>query len=437
MRTASKGTAWSPIAVIAALWVFTLALLLWALNTPAAPAVGLIALGLAIVARPGTDRALLLAMLGGSGFVALLGAFVFTFPPQVRPYAASGVNPLERLIPADLGESSYERQLPVDVWGPRYAAVYPAVALSQLWSAPTIMPLLDVPRLARLEALEGPSGTPLDEAFTMYGALLLGVEAFALTQVWGTVVGRSAAASSPRLAAGALLWLIVNGIATQMNGRLVPAHLGMALLLWGQVRWIRQRKLGLAEWCLITLGFLLTGMTSGTIMVGLGQIVLGSLFVARSASPSRVPTWLALALPIVPMMPFINEGLFKNVQFFEGEEGAAGSVLEGLLQHGLGAWLWSDPPITVLLVFAALLIGAVYWRWALGSYRARPHMLPLLISPPIAVAGGLFGYSTLTMMLPSAELLTALTLSGRWLVWLSPSLRRPLDLRAPLPTQGR
>lgn len=301
----------------------------------------------------------------------------FTYPPQAKRLLDATADPIQMLLGLDL-------------WGPRYLLSYPGVVLRNL------------------------SGASLDRGYTIYAA--------ALMLLWLQLAARSVlracarfGQSGPMLRTAIVLMvaLQVLAVATRMNGRLIPAFLGMALILDAQ---LDVRRSGAGWLARLALGVFFTMMSSGTMMVGLTQAIVGHALSALRLSPRP---WRALrqivtvgAAVSLVFAPIIGAGIEKNLQFY------GGSVV-AMLTHGAGQLLYVRD-VGLLLISIAAISGVMLIATLLVMHLRRSwrELDSLLVALPIAAGLGLFGYSTLLMCIPAL-----IALVTTWMVLMAQQLQ--------------
>jgi hypothetical protein len=188
-----------------------------------------------------------------------------------------------------------------------------------------------------------------------------------------------------------------------MNGRLIPAHIGYAILLAAQTTSIARQRLGADTWLLTALGLTMAQMSSGTGVVAYAQVVFGLLVFAFITQRRAWQAISGLALISGVAGPFLYRSLDKNVAFF----GGGFDAIPGLLHHGAGGFLLDRPALLLVAVVASVVAIALLARLVRSRAVGRlPRTyLPAIAAIPLALGGGLFGYSTLTMVFPPAFLL--------------------------------
>ena len=285
--------------------------------------------------------------------------------------------------------------LRMDLWGPRYVIAYPAVLIAERWDV------------------------SLDEAFGYFMAALLAVQAFVLTKTVEKAVADQRSLGRSKVGIAALFVIWVFGLGQFMNGRLVPAHLGMALVLYAQVVCCLRGRVGAVGWLLQAAGLLLSMMTSGTMMVAFFQIALMPVIMMGAGIRARrwLPLILSTLLILLAAWPLVRDGIDKNLTFW----GGSGQPLITMLEHGWGEFFQGQP----LLVFVVGTVGAVYAFATSRVWRRQRVLRPLLLNLPLATLCGLYGYSTLSMGLPALAILPTTAVIGVL------ALRRPASSQTP------
>ena len=335
---------------------------------------------LLLVSRDRLERGAAVFLPVAARAMLALGLFRFEPPDQVVDLAARAVSPIGLVVQND-------------TWWPRYLLTYPAVWGMDVW------------------------GTRFDHTFAFYSAAILPITVFTLyrTACWMVSIHPDHRSRSDLMLIG-ILAVLVFGLGTKMNGRLIFAHLSMAVLLATQTVAVGRRRLTGSTWALTALGLVMGQMSSGTGAVAAGQVLVGTMIVGWRAGSLRA-SLPGLALMFAIAGPFLYRSEIKNVIYFGGGLDA----IPGLLQHGAAGYLLDRPPLLALAVSVALVfVGATVVQLRGGRLRGvRPEWSPALVSLPLAAAGGMFGFSTLTMVFPGIFLLataagmTVLDRSGR------------------------
>jgi hypothetical protein len=316
-----------------------------------------------------------------------VGALNLVYPPQDLEFLRSGVDVRGLLF-------SYA------LWGPRFCLSYPATFIRDQFNL------------------------SLNHAYACLCVLVMGV-----------VVVLSVHAADAFYELKRTRWVIQAGIVVFwgitlcfMNGRLVNCFCGMLLVLISQGRALRRGRLGPTDVLLQAVGVYLTMMSSGTMWVSLAQCCSGDLVLACWFRSWRGLPWLAAML--AGYAPFFLEAQQKNLSFFGGR-------VMAMLNHGWGAVFHLDDVLTLLLLTTLLLVVGGILRLAWRKYREMAGDCLLWLNIPIAVMGGAFGYSTGTMVIPAALLLSVAgamgILAGERILARNPGVmlvRRPVGLRA-------
>jgi hypothetical protein len=365
--------------------VALLALLFAVLVGPDATFVAASVLAMLLLARSDMERAAAIGLPIVARLALAVGFFHFAPPDQVIDLAARDVSVFGLLIQND-------------IWWPRYLFTYPAVAAMDVW------------------------GLRFDYSFGLYCAAILPFEVLALYRAAEAALkGLVWKGHISRVPLILVLATLIFGLGSLMNGRLIPAQIGLAILLCAQTTAARRRRLGADTWGLTSLGLTMSQMSSGTGVVAYAQVLCGLLVVAVV---TRRAVWsvvggLVLLSGIVG--PFLLRSVEKNVTFFGGGLDA----IPGLLHHGLGGFLLDRPALLFVAIvgFVVALVGFRAVLWPRLFRRLPPTYLPAIIAIPLALGGGLFGYSTLTMIFPPVFLLTTIAF-GRLITRMSHTMSR-------------
>jgi hypothetical protein len=312
------------------------------------------------------------------------GLFHFNPPSQIVDLVTRGVDPMALLLQND-------------IWWPRYLLTYPAVIAMDVW------------------------GLRFGQSFALYTAAVLSVEVAVLYRIVESARLPDRQPMSMRLRALILVMLVVLcfGLASRMNGRLLVAYVGLAIILAAQSEAAGRGRFTPASWAMIAVGLVMGQMSTGVGAVAAAQAVIGSLVAGWRSPEERRAVGLAVLLLVAVSGPFLYRSELKNVLFF----GGGATAIIGLLEHGAGGYVLDRPPLLVAIALVAIVLGVAAIT---AVTRGWPSRIPLGLRPvgvalPIALAGGLFGFSTLTMVIPPVFALAAfgvaaaaeLTVGGR------------------------
>lgn len=247
----------------------------------------------------------------------------------------------------------------------------------------------------------------VDFAYTHYGIVCFSLLASALTYCLQCLVKRY------DCIVGFLIPVPIWLLAFVMNGRLVPAFVGMSLILIVYIKKYEglnsekanyEKALTFNQCLVLMFGFFLTTVSSGTMMVSLLQIACCQFIYSIVRNSFRF-SWVAY-VGVFAVAQYVFRMLLKNISFFQ----ASGNVVVGLLSHGVGLYFIKYMPlILVLLAILPILLIVVICYWV-KIKRTTPSFLPVLISFPVCSVCGLFGLSTALMIVPSCILLIFLVI---------------------------
>jgi len=192
-------------------------------------------------------------------------------------------------------------------------------------------------------------------------------------------------------------------ISTRMNGRLIPAYFGIALIICVFSKILSKKNdtskrviLGLKFIVSIAVGSWLTMVSSGTMMVSFALIIIMLIYITVSKTP---PVYTPVAMLMLTLIgcAVVGYAVFmtnRNIVFFSDD-------LYGLLMHGLVRFI----DLSFYIRIAVILITPVAITFVCVAVyfvcrRCLP-LLPALLSVPISICCGLFGISTATMMIPA------------------------------------
>lgn len=318
---------------------------------------GSVVLSLALICRNQDERVAATGFLLLSAVLYLWGVLRLTFPPQ-------------DLALLDRGVDFYQLFFSYALWGPRFCSSYPAVIIRDQF---------------HLE---------LDTAYRLFCGVVMCVTATLSCRTLELFYPGRGRLDHPTRAVIMVFWA---GLLCFMNGRLVNCFLGMALIFVAQGLAIRRMRFGFGLASLQAAGVYLTMMSSGTMWIALAQCVGGDIALATWLRSPRILALLAGT--VLGYAPFFQRAQTKNLTFFGGR-------ITAMLTHGWGAAFHLDNLITMLLaILASLVVGGLAltaWR----KYRERAGDCLLWFNVPVAVMGGAVGYSTGTMVIPAALVLS-------------------------------
>lgn len=197
--------------------------------------------------------------------------------------------------------------------------------------------------------------------------------------------------------------LVFIGISFAMNGRIAFAFAGIACLLVSQLRWHLGIHRKLTGFLLGQLGSLiLMSVSTGTFMVGALVILTFALSqpVIRDGQYLRRHEAIhfgSALLVILSLYPLLGKSLLKNIDFYGG--GFVGLVR--MLQHGLGRFFPTDTVSLLVLAGGGGFFAYHVLRLLALLVRQRHPLAPVALGACLAMAGGLFGLSTLFVSLPA------------------------------------
>ena len=212
-----------------------------------------------------------------------------------------------------------------------------------------------------------------------------------------------------RLGAAALrVWIFIPlaVLSLTMNGRLVPAFFGVALLLVLHVERASGRPRHWA-WLLAGqgVGLVCCAVSSGSFAVGamaVGWSWFTALAAARHDPRARQPLMLGVGVAIA-LLGGASAMLFKKALQFFGNDPLA------VLSHGMGSYLLPHGSVAAVagVVLWVALCTLWWWRWP----TPRCHGSHVRVAIWASLVFGLFGYATLVTALPAVILLLALTVA--------------------------
>lgn len=199
----------------------------------------------------------------------------------------------------------------------------------------------------------------------------------------------------------ALAVLLVLVIQMLMNGRGVISWFGWMIIL--KIVLDSQRVRPVLHFCLLIFALLCTSVSSGTFSVAFGT-TLAFLAIRFNRTNWWRLTGIMAAL-LASYWDLFMEGIERNLAFYS--LGNRNPVMN-MLQHGAGDIVINYPVAIVLAICIALLVIMLLWDPLLRNMNARD--LIVLIVP---IGGGLFGYTTLSLLVPSVVAVLARRAANR------------------------
>ncbi len=176
-----------------------------------------------------------------------------------------------------------------------------------------------------------------------------------------------------------------------MNGRMIFAIMSSSLLVYISLCWHNCNFFLIAF--NVILGVMFSSVSSGSFIVYFASLLCFFSFKVLSFGGKRNVLLLFFVLCLTALSyPFLSDSILKNIGFFGG--GLAGMI--GMLSHGFGIVFINSHgyflAISVLVMIALLALATIIFLYI-------ENMQPLIMFSVIALLGGLFGYSTLVMIL--------------------------------------
>ena len=247
----------------------------------------------------------------------------------------------------------------------------------------------------------GNAGIAPDAAFTVICFGLVWATTVLLARVGSLTGGYAARESALRV------WLFLPlALATlTMNGRLIPAFAGLALLTAVNVDQAIGVRRHLA-WVIAgqLVGLLLMSVSSGTFAVGVAAVAWSwlSVIAPRWSDPATRRVLLPLVVVLGACIGAVCLALaWKAIGFFHGHALA-------VLDHGLGGQFARLGAGAALFGCLTTLLAASLWAW--GWRFPAVHGSHLRVPIAASLVLGLVGYATLTTALPLVLLVGVLVL---------------------------
>ncbi len=175
-----------------------------------------------------------------------------------------------------------------------------------------------------------------------------------------------------------------------MNGRLMFAMAGSAILLCALLRWDEYRDWN--NFLAVISAIVLCSVSTGTFLIVVAAFYFFVVvnIVIENPVVRRRSTVLTYAFLLIVLVPFITMLVLKIVEYFGGE---IGSIVH-MLDHGYGSRVM-QLDLLVLSIGGLVLFSGVYlYRKTLISYWIISSLVIFYL------AGGIFGISTALIVLP-------------------------------------
>lgn len=188
-----------------------------------------------------------------------------------------------------------------------------------------------------------------------------------------------------------------------MNGRLIPAFLGYAILVSVFKDFINNKnKISIKNVILVISSLVLTMVSSGTMTVAF----LYAFIMILAINHHRLIELLhfksiffiiVLLLPVVfRMTNYIMFMFFRNIDYFGG--GLVGFI--NMFSHGLGRFLILTPFQTFAFFILAILGLMLNLNFIVKIYKSSRELFSVFLAINVALYGSLFGHSTGLMFIP-------------------------------------
>lgn len=190
-------------------------------------------------------------------------------------------------------------------------------------------------------------------------------------------------------------FLAIAFISLFMNGRIIFSILASAILLNTAFFW---RNFSLVKISFkLFVGFFLSSVSSGTFLVYfLGFFIILVLNERFSGSKSKIRTLFFLITSAITAFPLLLVFVAKNIDFY----GGGWNGVLGVIGHGFGVIFLGDKGLAVNIMLILLIFFCTIYCAGFLFFlkKVRPAILLFLVS----IAGGIFGYSALMMIVPPA-----------------------------------
>ena len=223
--------------------------------------------------------------------------------------------------------------------------------------------------------------------FSLYVGIFFGFNVLLLR-----LISQLGAARSPSL----VVYMLFIGAHLTMNGRGAIAWTGWLLCVWVCLKVAAGIARPGSQIGWVALSCALAAVSTGVYIV---SVVAFGVFMVAHWRATRRSNWFrrllafAIAVPLVyALLDYFIVAIEKNVEFY-------GGGIEGvfnMLEHGVGVVLVDSGPMAIVLLGIVALVGMVL---SMLTVYGRP-LTPLERLIGLAVAGGLFGFTVLTLAIP-------------------------------------
>ncbi len=236
----------------------------------------------------------------------------------------------------------------------------------------------------------------IDMAYTLYCILLTSVMSVVFREIF-CVLHNGKNVSISILAA-----LVFCIISIFMNGRMIPAYFGFSIVLWRLTNifsyykkneYLDKKFITIKELSIIFIGWFFTAVSSGTMLISFTLILISFFFMIFMFKKANYTVMSKIFIFIAVMFVGLFSGfmILRNFIFFQDR-------LFGLLEHGLGRFL-IHPYIFVVLAFIVPSLTIAFLALISNSLKNKPALIAIILAIPISVFLGIFGFSTLSMII--------------------------------------
>lgn len=203
------------------------------------------------------------------------------------------------------------------------------------------------------------------------------------------------------------VFIMLTLISFFMNGRLIFAITGAAILLNIMVNW--EDKHLIIVFLLILCSFILVSVSSGTLFVAVlscSLFVLIKGFFLNRCLVRKLFFLILFSSLFVFIYPLLSVLVMKNINYFGGGFGA----IVNMLNHGFGVFFHDIDFVVLILISLCLVISLILMLALVVKYKKI--RIPLFFSC-VSLGGGLFGFSTMMMVIPSLLLLSLIIIQPK------------------------